>query len=103
MSDNNTRAPLPCPEMGKIREDIDSLDKDILELLKKRLNLIEQAALVKLERNQVRDQARIDEVIALIRREAQEVNYPEDMAEVIWKNIIELSIDYEYDAYDKKD
>lgn len=103
MSDNKTRAPLPCPEMGKIREDIDSLDKDILELLKKRLNLIEQAALVKLERNQVRDQARIDEVIALIRREAQEVNYPEDMAEVIWKNIIELSIDYEYDAYDKKD
>lgn len=103
MSDNNSRAPLPCPEMGKIREDIDSLDKDILQLLKKRLNLIEQAALVKPERNQVRDQARIDEVIALIRREAQEVNYPEDMAEVIWKNIIELSIDYEYDAYDKKD
>ena len=103
MSDNNSRAPLPCPEMGKIREDIDSLDKDILQLLKKRLNLIEQAALVKPERNQVRDQARIDEVIALIRREAHEVNYPEDMAEVIWKNIIELSIDYEYDAYDKKD
>ena len=47
MSENNTRAPLPCPEMGKIREDIDSLDKDILQLLKKRLNLIEQAALVK--------------------------------------------------------
>jgi isochorismate pyruvate lyase len=103
MSDNNSRAPLPCPEMGKIREDIDSLDKDILQLLKKRLNLIEQAALVKLERNQVRDKARIDEVIALIRREAQKANYPEDMAEVIWKNIIELSIDYEYDAYDKKD
>lgn len=103
MSDNNSRAPLPCPEMGKIREDIDSLDKDILQLLKKRLNLIERAALVKLERNQVRDKARIDEVIALIRREAQKANYPEDMAEVIWKNIIELSIDYEYDAYDKKD
>lgn len=103
MSDNNTRAPLPCPEMGKIREDIDSLDKDILLLLKKRLNLIEQAALVKPERHQVRDKARIDEVIALIRREAQKANYPEDMAEVIWKNIIELSIDYEYDAYDKKD
>ena len=103
MSDNNTRAPLPCPAMGKIREDIDSLDKDILQLLKKRLNLIERAALVKLERNQVRDKARIDEVIALIRREAQKANYPEDMAEVIWKNIIELSIDYEYDAYDKKD
>ena len=103
MSDNNSRAPLPCPEMGKIREDIDSLDKEILQLLKKRLNLIEQAALVKPERNQVRDKARIDEVIALIRREAQKANYPEDMAEVIWKNIIELSIDYEYNAYDKKD
>ena len=103
MSDNNTRAPLPCPAMGKIREDIDSLDKDILQLLKKRLNLIEQAALVKPERNQVRDKARIDEVIALIRQEAQKANYPEDMAEVIWKYIIELSIDYEYDAYDKKD
>ena len=60
-------------------------------------------ALVKPKRNQVRDKARIDEVIALIRREAQKANYPEDMAEVIWKNIIELSIDYEYDAYDKKD
>ncbi|HCV49543.1 MAG: chorismate mutase [PS1 clade bacterium] len=103
MSENNTRAPLPCPEMGKIREDIDSLDKDILQLLKKRLNLIEQAALVKPERNQVRDKARIDEVIALIKLEAREANYPEHMAEAIWKNIIELSIDYEYDAYDKKD
>ena len=58
---------------------------------------------MKPERNQVRDKARIDEVIALIRQEAQKANYPEDMAEVIWKNIIELSIDYEYDAYDKKD
>ena len=102
MSKNNTRAPLPCPEMGKIREDIDSLDNDILQLLKKRLNLIEQAALVKPERNQVRDIARIDEVIALIRQEAKIANYPEDMAEAIWKNIIELSINYEYDAYDKK-
>ena len=64
---------------------------------------MEQAALVKPKRNQVRDKARIDEVIALIRREAQKANYPEDMAEVIWKNIIELSINYEYDAYDKKD
>ena len=51
---------------------------------------------------QVRDIARIDEVIALIKQEAKIANYPEDMAEAIWKNIIELSINYEYDAYDKK-
>lgn len=102
MSQDTKRAPLPCPEMGQIREDIDNLDKDILQLLKKRLNLIEQAALVKPNRNQVRDTARIDEVISLIRQEAEKLGYPADMAEAIWKNIIELSIDYEYVAYDDK-
>lgn len=103
MAHETPRAPLPCPEMGEIREEIDRLDREILHLLKQRLNLIEQAGVVKPRRDQVRDEARITEVLSLVKSEAKKLDYPEDMAATLWTTLVELSIDHEFMAFDGRE
>ena len=60
------RAPVPCPEMTSIRQEIDALDVELVKLLAQRQKLIESAGTVKPQRTQVRDDARIEEVVALV-------------------------------------
>ena len=78
------RAPLPCPEMQDIREQIDALDKRLVALLAERQKLIAAAGKVKPSRDMVRDEARIEEV------------------EPVWRQLIERSIAYEYGVFDKR-
>lgn len=96
------RAPLPCPEMGDIRAEIDRIDARLVQLLRDRLDMIEAAAKVKPQRNQVRDDARIDEVLALVRAEADKHNLPADMAAKLWTMLIEMSIAHELEKFDNR-
>ena len=96
------RAPLPCPEMDDIRRDIDALDKKLVALLAERQKLIEAAGEVKPARDTVRDEARIEEVIALVKKEAAKVGLAEEIAEPVWRQLIESSIAYEYGVFDKR-
>lgn len=96
------RAPLPCPEMEDIRRDIDALDKKLVALLAERQALIEAAGKVKPARDTVRDEARIEEVIALVKKEAARTGLAEEIAEPVWRQLIESSIAYEYGVFDKR-
>lgn len=96
------RAPLPCPEMEDIRRAIDALDEKLVQLLVERQKLIEAAGQVKPSRATVRDEARIEEVIALVKKEAAKAGLAEEIAEPVWRQLIESSIAYEYGVYDKR-
>ena len=96
------RAPLPCPEMETIRRDIDALDKRLVALLAERQQLIEAAGKVKPARDTVRDEARIEEVVALVKKQAAKVGLAEEIAEPVWRQLIESSIAYEYGVFDKR-
>ena len=98
----NERAPLPCPEMKTIRRDIDALDKKLVALLADRQKLIEAAGKVKPSRDTVRDAARIEEVVALVKKEAAKVGLAEEIAEPVWRQLIESSIAYEYGVFDER-
>ena len=98
----NERAPLPCPEMETIRRQIDALDKHLVALLADRQKLIEAAGKVKPARDTVRDDARIEEVIALVKQEAAKVGLAADIAEPVWRQLIESSIAHEYKVFDKR-
>lgn len=98
----NERAPLPCPEMETIRRQIDALDKHLVALLADRQKLIEAAGKVKPARDTVRDDARIEEVIALVKQEADKVGLAAEIAEPVWRQLIESSIAYEYKIFDKR-
>lgn len=98
----NERAPLPCPEMETIRRQIDALDKHLVALLADRQKLIEAAGKVKPARDTVRDDVRIEEVIALVKQEAAKVGLAADIAEPVWRQLIESSIAHEYKVFDKR-
>jgi isochorismate pyruvate lyase len=96
------RAPLPCPEMGDIREKIDALDKQLVALLAERQKFISAAGKVKPSRDTVRDEARIEEVVALVLAEAEKTGLAKEIAEPVWRQLIESSIAYEYGVFDKR-
>ncbi len=96
------RAPLPCPEMGEIRKQIDALDKRLVTLLAERQKLIAAAGKVKPNRDTVRDEARIEEVVRLVLAEAEKTGLAKEIAEPVWRQLIESSIAYEYGVFDKR-
>ena len=98
----NARAPVPCPEMAEIRTRIDILDKKLVRLLAERQQLIEAAGKVKPARQTVRDEARIEEVIQLVLAEAQAHNLSAEIAEPVWRQLIESSIAHEFSVFDKR-
>ena len=96
------RAPVPCPEMQEIRAQIDALDKRLVTLLADRQKLIAAAGEVKPSRDTVRDEARIEEGIRLVLQEAEKAGLAPDIAEPVWRQLIESSIAYEYGVFDKR-
>ena len=98
----NERAPVPCPEMVDIRARIDALDTELVMLLAQRQQLIEAAGKVKPARESVRDDARIEEVIQLVLARAREHNISTDIADTVWRQVIECSIAHEFDVFDER-
>ena len=96
------RAPVPCPEMQEIRAQIDALDKRLVALLAERQKLIAAAGKVKPSRDTVRDEARIEEVVQLVLAEAEKSGLAREIAEPVWRQLIESSIAYEYGVFDKR-
>ena len=96
------RAPFPCPEMTSIRQQIDALDVELVKLLAQRQKLIESAGTVKPQRTQVRDDARIEEVVALVLQAAKKEGLATEIAEPVWRQLIESSIAHEYRVFDKR-
>jgi len=96
------RAPVPCPEMTDIRAQIDRLDRDLVRLLADRQKLIAKAGQVKPRRDQVRDPARIEEVVRLVLETAQREGLAAEIAEPVWRQLIESSIAYELSVFDAR-
>lgn len=96
------RAPVPVPEMQDIRAQIDALDKRLVTLLAERQKLIAAAGKVKPSRDTVRDEARIEEVVRLVLAEAKKSGLAREIAEPVWRQLIESSIAYEYGVFDKR-
>ena len=88
--------------METIRRDIDALDKKLVALLAERQKLIEAAGKVKPSRDTVRDEARIEEVVSLVKKEAAKAGLAEQIAEPVWRQLIESSIAYEYGVFDDR-
>jgi len=99
---NRPRVALPCPEMASIREDIDALDSQIVALLAQRQQLVHQAGLVKPSRDDIIDHDRIEEVVAHVIELAEKHGLSRNIAEPLWRRLIELSIDYEFKVYDAR-
>ena len=87
--------------MAQLRENIDILDGELVAMLATRQGYIERAAALKTERGQIRDSARIEDVVAKVRARAAQKGLSPAMAETVWRALIEASIAHEYELFDR--
>ncbi len=89
-----------CANMPDLRDEIDQLDRMIVELLSIRQGFMEQAAHIKQDRNLVRDEARIEDVVAKAIAHANKVGAHPDLVEKLYRDMIEWCINYEMGVFD---
>ena len=88
--------------MKEVRSEIDKLDKQLVCLLAKRQKCVENAALIKKERNLIIDKTRIEEVISNIKKFSSSSGLSESISEPLWRKLIELSIEHEFKEFERK-
>jgi len=88
--------------MNEVRYEIDRLDRVLVRLLSERQRYIERAAEIKSNRTDVRDEARVKDVIAKVLAEARRTGLSAEIAEAVWRTLVERSIAHEFSAFDAK-
>ena len=94
--------PLPadCETMLDVRKGVDALDRALVTLLAERQRYMDAAARIKPNRDAVFDQARIDDVVAKVLVAAETHHLSPDIAEPVWRLLIDRCIAHEFAKYD---
>jgi isochorismate pyruvate lyase len=93
--------PDKCSSMAEVRAGVDAVDGLLIARLAQRFAYMRAAARIKQDRAQVRDETRKAEVIANVRAEAEALGLPADAIGDLWDRLIEVSIAYEMDAWER--
>src|SRR5262249_6369688 len=101
-NDAPLKTPETCDSMAELRLAIDALDARLVALLAVRQAYIERAAQLKSDRAQVRDPARIEDVVAKVIAEGRRAGLSAEIAEPVWRTLIEASIKHEFEAFDRR-
>lgn len=93
----------PNSAMPALRARIDALDERLIALLAERSHLIDEAARIKARENlPARIEARVDEVATNARRFADAHGFDADLAEKLWRMMMEHFIAQEQRQLDKR-
>lgn len=92
-----------CQSMDEVRREIDRLDKALVALLAERQTYIERAGMIKAHRAAVRDEQRIEDVIAKVLNAARQAGLSPSIAEPVWRELIERSIAHEFAVFEARD
>ena len=85
--------------MKEVRAEIDLIDKELVLILARRQKYIESAALIKNDKNKIIDKERIEDVIDKVKSFSGECGLSLDIAEPLWRKLISLSIDHEFEEF----
>jgi isochorismate pyruvate lyase len=99
-STDDRPAPAECMTMAQVRQGVDALDRLLVTILAERQRYMDAAARIKPNREAVRDTARIEDVVAKVKAHAREVGLSEEIAEPVWRQLIERCIAHEFQAWD---
>ena len=95
-------SPTNKKKLDLIRIKLDKLDTELLKLLKKRSNLVNNVLKVKIHKNEIIDQKRINFILKKIKKKSIQLNIDPKITNRIWKNMIWSFIDYEKRNFKKK-
>tara|TARA_Y200000002_G_C22248390_1_gene482725 strand:+ start:104 stop:418 length:315 start_codon:yes stop_codon:yes gene_type:complete len=86
----------------KIRKKLDKLDNQLLLIIKKRTNLVNQVIQNKTFKKDIIDKKRISVILRNISKKSKSKNIDPKITKKIWKSMISAFIDYEYRNFKKK-
>jgi isochorismate pyruvate lyase len=98
----DTIDPEACTTMAEVRAGVDAVDRALVQLLARRFGYMDAAARIKPERGHVRDEARKAQVIANAAAHAREAGIPDAPVAELWDRLVEASIAYEFEAFDRR-
>ena len=86
----------------KIRKKLDSLDNQLLSIIKKRIYLVNQVLLNKKYKKDIIDRKRIKIILKNISKKSKQKKIDQIVTKKIWSSMIKAFIDYEYRNFKKK-
>ena len=86
----------------KIRKDLDKLDNSLLDIIKKRIKLVNKVIKNKKFKKDIVDEKRISLILNNISKKSKKKKIDPKITLKIWKSMIKAFIDYEYRNFDKK-
>jgi isochorismate pyruvate lyase len=89
-------------DLKTIRQKIDTVDSAIIQLLSQRAELVSAAGMLKKDEQGVRDPNRVEQVILKVRTVAVEAGLAPDIAETIYRTIINCFIAQELKEFNGK-
>jgi len=95
-------SPTNKKKLHLIRIKLDKLDTELLKLIKKRSNLVNEVLKVKIHKKEIIDQKRINFILKKIEKKSIQLKIDPKIANRIWKNMIWSFIDYEKRNFRKK-
>lgn len=93
--------PEACRDMTDVRQGVDEIDRMLVALIARRQGYMDAAARIKTDRNVVRDEARINDVLAKVKAEAEKHGLSWAIAEPVWRQMMECCIAYEFEVWDE--
>ena len=85
-----------------IRKKLDSLDNNLLNIIKRRSKLVDEIIKNKKFKKDIVDRKRIKIILKNIKIKSKKRNLDTEVTQRIWKSMINAFIDYEYRNFKKK-
>ena len=95
-------SPFKRKKLYKIRSKLDKLDNILIQIIKKRTNLVKKVLELKDRKNQIVDKKRIKTILKNIRKKSIKNKIDPKITNKIWKNMIAAYIDFERKNYKRK-
>jgi chorismate mutase len=86
----------------KIRKELDKLDNNLLNIIKKRSKLVDLVIRNKKFKKEIIDKKRITIILKNIARKSKNKNIDPKITHRIWKSMIKAFIEYEFRNFNKK-
>ena len=95
-------SPYNKKKLNKLRKSLDIIDKQLLNIFKRRTEIVKQVIKTKKFKKDIIDKKRIDVILKKIKKESIKRKIDPKITKRIWKNIIWSYIEYEYRNFKKK-
>ena len=95
-------SPINKKKLDLLRLKLDNLDNQLLKLIKIRSNLVNDVLKVKIHKNEIIDQKKINYILKKIKKKSLKLKIDPKITSRIWRNMIWSFIDYEKRNFKKK-